>query len=81
MLKSNKTNKKMKASVLKWFYVASLLFFIDWIIMVITGCFAGMCNASNEFFCGTYCLIGIVFLSISFLLVLFLLLRNKSTAS
>ncbi len=67
----------MKASILKWVYLASFLFFIDWIIMIITGCFAGMCNAPDSFFCGTYCLMGIVLGSVSSLVILFYIVRNK----
>ena len=42
--------------------VIPLVLFIDWVIMVITGCVAGACNAGEGFYCKFYCIFGIILL-------------------
>ena len=67
----------MKPALLKLFIFLPLLLFIDWIIMVIFGCFASICGADNKFYCSLFCRIGIVLLSLTVLFLAWLLLRKR----
>ena len=57
-----------KSVILKWSLVIAALLFADWLIMVILGCFSGLCRANEKYFCTVYCKIGIVLLSLTLLL-------------
>jgi hypothetical protein len=35
-----------------------LILIVDWVLMTVFGCGASFMGAGNDFFCGTYCLIG-----------------------
>ena len=35
-----------------------LILIVDWVLMTVLGCGASFMGAGNDFFCGTYCLIG-----------------------
>jgi hypothetical protein len=59
----------MKPVYLKVLILLPFLLFIDWIIMVVFGCFASVCGADAKFYCSVFCKVGIVLLSLSFLFV------------
>ena len=49
----------MKTQILiKVILVLPVIFFVDWVLMVILGCASGLCGFGNSFYCGPYCLIG-----------------------
>jgi len=52
----------------KWLLAVSALLFADWIIMIVLGCFSGLCHANDKFYCSVYCYIGITLLSLSVLI-------------
>lgn len=53
-------------NILCWLLLAlPLVLFICWVIMTLFGCIAGACNANNNFFCSSYCYIGVVLVVIS----------------
>lgn len=46
-----------------------LVLFADWVLMTLFGCGAGYFGAGNDFYCGTYCLIGKGILLLSLVLI------------
>ncbi len=63
----------MRTTVLKWLLIIAALLFADWLIMIFLGCFSGLCHASNKFFCSFYCYAGISLLSVSAIIVAYLI--------
>jgi hypothetical protein len=72
----NPNRNTMRNAVLRWLLIVAGLLFIDWLIMIILGCFSGLCQASTRYFCSVYCKIGIVLLSLSALLIGWLAVRK-----
>ena len=66
----------MRTTILKWMLIFSALLFADWIIMIILGCFSGLCRANNDYFCSVYCYIGISLLSITLLIIGYLIVKS-----
>jgi len=65
----------MKKSILiKVVLGLPLILFADWVLMTIFGCGALTMGAENDFYCGTYCLIGKGVLLLSAILFLSLFL-------
>jgi hypothetical protein len=80
----------MKTSlILKAIVVLPILVFFDFIIMVLLGCATCLFGFGDDFYCGSYCLIGKIILAISaifFLYIIFpdfkeLLKRKKDVTS
>jgi hypothetical protein len=69
----------MHSTLCKFLLIIPLILFIDWIIMVTIGCFASVCNANEKFFCSIYCISGIILLSLSIIMSLYIVFRKKST--
>jgi len=67
----------MKPVYLKVMLFLPLLLFIDWIVMVVFGCFASACGAENKFFCTVFCKVGIVLLSLTFAFIGWFILRKR----
>jgi len=67
----------MRNAVLKWILIIAAVLFADWIIMIIAGCFSSLCHASNTFFCTVYCYFGIGLLTVSIILAVYLMIREK----
>lgn len=67
----------MKPALVKVFIFLPVLLFIDWIIMVIFGCFASVCGADNTFYCSVFCKVGIVLLSLTVIFVVWLIVNKK----
>jgi len=63
----------MKRSIVKWLLIIPLLLFLDWILMVMFGCFSSLCGADNKYFCSVYCYTGIslLFLTVIGIFVIF----------
>jgi hypothetical protein len=57
--------------------IIAAVLFADWIIMIVAGCFSGLCRASNSFFCTVYCYFGIGLLTASIILAAFLIIRKS----
>jgi Na+-driven multidrug efflux pump len=70
----------MRNAVLKWMLIIAAVLFADLIIMIIAGCFSGLCHASNNFFCTIYCYFGIGLFTVSVILTIYLILRKKNHA-
>jgi Kef-type K+ transport system membrane component KefB len=66
----------MKTAVLKWLLIISALLFADWLIMIFLGCFSSLCHADNKFFCSVYCYIGITLLSVTVLIIGYLIFKK-----
>jgi len=58
---------KMKKLLVISGFVAFILF-ADYLLMAVIGCFANLCGASDKFFCGPFCSLGIALLTISLIL-------------
>jgi Na+-driven multidrug efflux pump len=52
----------MKKITYKLLLIIPFVLFVDWILMIITGCFAGACHAGEDFYCKFYCIFGIILL-------------------
>jgi len=65
----------MKTTVFKWLLIIAALLFADWLIMIFFGCVSGLCHASNKFFCSVYCYIGITLISVTMLIIGYLILK------
>lgn len=64
----------MKTSILfKVCFLLPLLLFVDYIIMVVIGCTTCLFGFGDNFYCGTYCIIGKIVLAVSAILFLFLI--------
>lgn len=59
----------MAKNLLKWLLIISAFLFADWLIMILIGGVSGLCNASDKFFCTTYCYFGIFLVSVTILLI------------
>ena len=58
----------MKASIyIKVFLVLPLLLFADYILMALVGCTTCLLGFGDEFYCGSFCLIGKIILALSVL--------------
>jgi hypothetical protein len=64
----------MKTSVLfKIFVILPLLFFVDYVIMVLLGCSTCLLGFRDGFYCGAYCLFGKIILLLSVTFFLFII--------
>lgn len=66
----------MKLSISKWLLIIPILLFLDWIIMVLFGCFSSVCGAGNSFYCNVYCAVGIALLIFTLLIVILLIFKS-----
>ncbi len=56
----------MKSNVLiKVFFLLPLIIFIDYILMVLIGCASCLFGFGEDYFCGSYCLMGKIILILS----------------
>ena len=56
----------MKASIfLKFFFVLPLIIFVDYLLMTIIGCTSCLFGPGEDFYCGSFCLAGIIILALS----------------
>jgi hypothetical protein len=67
----------MKPVYLKILIVLPFVLFLDWVIMVVFGCFASICNANDKFYCSVFCKVGIVLLSLTILFFVFWLVQKS----
>jgi hypothetical protein len=66
-----------KYNYLKCLLIIPAVLFIDWIVMVVAGCVAGLCHAGEKFYCTVYCYSGITLLSLSIAGAMIYILRRK----
>jgi hypothetical protein len=66
----------MRTTLFKWLLIVPALLFADWLIMVLIGCISGLCHADNKFFCSIYCYTGITLLSVTGLLLAYLIFNK-----
>jgi len=64
----------MKSSVVKMFLVIPVLFFMDWIIMIVFGCTSCFFGAGNVFYNTIYYYFGIVLLILTILFITYIIL-------
>jgi hypothetical protein len=63
----------MKASIfIKVFFVLPLILFIDYLLMAILGCTTCLFGSGDDFYCGTFCLVGKIVLALSALFFVYL---------
>jgi len=55
--------------------------FTDWVLMALIGCFLGVCNISDRFFCTVYCYFGITLVIAYLLLTFYFVFRKKGLAA
>lgn len=65
----------MKTSIADMLIVIPLLFFLDWIIMVVIGCFSSLYGAHSSFYTTIYLYFGITLLLLTFLLIFYSLIK------
>jgi len=64
----------MKTSIIvKVFVVLPILMFVDYILMVLLGCATCLFGFGNDFYCGSYCIIGKIILGLSAIFFLFII--------
>jgi len=64
----------MKTSILlKACFLIPLLLFVDYVIMIVIGCTTCLFGFGDDFYCGTYCIVGKIVLTASAILFLFLI--------
>jgi len=64
----------MKASIiLKVFVVLPILMFVDYILMALLGCATCLLGFGDDFYCGSYCIIGKIILVLSAIFFLFII--------
>jgi len=67
----------MKSPIfLIYIFLISLLFFIDYVLMMLLGCITSVLGFGNDFYCGTYCLIGKIVLGATAVLFIFLIFTD-----
>ena len=63
----------MKSLIIKFLLILPLIILIDYILMVILGCSTCLFEFGNDFYCGTYCIIGKILLGVSALFFIYLI--------
>jgi energy-coupling factor transporter transmembrane protein EcfT len=67
----------MRTKILfKIFLILPLILIVDYVLMVLLGCATCLFGFGNDFYCGTYCLIGKVILLLSAILVIFFIVQD-----
>lgn len=66
----------MKTSIADMLFVIPFLFFIDWIIMVVAGCFSNLCGANSGFFSTIYLYFGLLLLLLTSLFAFYLIIKQ-----
>ena len=66
----------MKTSIADILFVIPLLFFVDWIIMVVAGCFSNLCGANNGFYSTIYLYFGIFLLLLTSLFACYIFIKQ-----
>ena len=67
----------MKTSIIvKVFVVLPILMFVDYILMVLLGCATCLFGFGSDFYCGPYCFVGKIILSLSAIFFLFLIFAD-----
>ena len=59
--------------VIKLAVVLPLIIFVDYIVMSVLGCVSCFMGAGENYFCGTYCIIGKILALLSILFFLYLI--------
>lgn len=62
--------------IFKLLFLLPILLFIDYLVMIGLGCTTSLFGFGNEFYCGTYCLIGKMIIGVTTLLFLFLIFTD-----
>ena len=62
--------------LLKVVLVLPIILFADWVIMVLLGCASCLFGFGDNYFCGSYCLIGKGILLLSAVLFIYLLVPD-----
>jgi hypothetical protein len=65
----------------KLLFFIPLVLFIDWLLLTILGCIAGVCNAGDKFFCVVYCYFGISLIVVSVMLTFFIIYRKQTKSN
>lgn len=64
----------MKSKILfKVFLILPLILIVDYVLMVLLGCATCLFAVDNDFYCGTYCIVGKVLLLLSAVFFIFLI--------
>lgn len=67
----------MDSSVLlKYVFLIPLLLFVDYLLMILFGCATWFLGCGNDFYCGTYCLVGKIVLGTTAVLIIFLIFTD-----
>ena len=66
-----KFNVMKNALIFKICVIVPLVVFIDYVIMILLGSFAHVVGCTNEFYCGPFCAVGKLILTLSLMLILF----------
>jgi len=56
--------------------------FVYYVVMVLVGCISSLCGAGYDYFCGTYCRIGLflgIAIMLAFLFNIFRILQHSET--
>jgi len=64
----------MKASLMRNFFVVlPVILFVDYFLMVLLGCASCLFGFGNDFYCGSYCLVGKLILLLSAIFFVYLI--------
>jgi len=67
----------MKTKVLfKVFLILPFILIVDYVLMVLLGCGTCLFGIGNDFYCGTYCIIGKAILFLSAIFFIFLIIPD-----
>ena len=62
--------------IIKVFFIFPILVFFDYVFMIILGCTSCLFGLGNDFYCGSYCLIGKIIIGLTAVLFFFLIFPN-----
>ena len=62
--------------VIKVLVIFPLLVLFDYVVMILLGCTSCLLGYGNDFYCGTYCLIGKIIIGLTAVLFFFLIFPN-----
>ncbi len=67
----------MDSSVLlKYVFLIPLFLFVDYLLMILFGCATWFLGCGNDFYCGTYCLVGKIVLVTTMVFIIFLIFTD-----
>ncbi len=66
----------MKINLLKWLFIIPSLLLIDWMLIILLGCFSSFCGVSEKLSCTLFCYSGITLLLLTLGLIILLLYKS-----